>query len=67
MPWFFPALAWLGFGPLGPVTGGLAALFQGLCIGALTPAGSLFAFLQAAAMKGAGLSAGLAAWMASWM
>lgn len=40
----------LGFGPLGPVKGGIAAWLQGWVFGGAVPAGSWFAMLQHFAM-----------------
>ncbi|KAG1785915.1 uncharacterized protein HD556DRAFT_1313889 [Suillus plorans] len=40
----------LGFGPLGPVKGGIAAWLQGWVFGGAVPAGSWFAILQRFAM-----------------
>ncbi|KAG1895909.1 uncharacterized protein F5891DRAFT_1056584 [Suillus fuscotomentosus] len=40
----------LGFGPLGPVKGGIAAWLQGWVFGGAVPAGSWFAILQHIAM-----------------
>ncbi|KAG1811335.1 hypothetical protein EV424DRAFT_1420821 [Suillus variegatus] len=49
--WIFPAiLQMVGFGPLGPVKGGIAAWLQGCVFGGAVPAGSWFAILQHLAM-----------------
>ncbi|KAF7193894.1 hypothetical protein HII31_04784 [Pseudocercospora fuligena] len=45
-----PATVVIGFGPLGPIAGGLAAAAQGAIYGAAVPAGGVFAVLQAIGM-----------------
>ncbi|KAF8128181.1 hypothetical protein EV363DRAFT_1400662 [Boletus edulis] len=45
-----PFLPLLGFGPLGPIKGSIAAWCQSYFWGAAVPAGSWFSWLQAAGM-----------------
>ena len=51
-------LALVGFSPLGPVAGSLAAIHQASCEGGMVAAGSAFAVAQSAAMTGAGAATG---------
>jgi len=54
-----PFLLLIGFGPLGPVKGSLAAWTQRRLFGAAIPAGSWFSFLQRAGMVSRGWLGGL--------
>ncbi|KAG2130448.1 uncharacterized protein EDB93DRAFT_79547 [Suillus bovinus] len=51
----FTILRIVGFGPLGPMKGGIAAWLQGWLFGPAVPKGSWFAILQRSAMVGARL------------